>query len=234
MTLNWQSLISRTRTPFAVLMVCALAVLLTAPVFDSTATGAANPAPIAAGDDWELEFTPGPLRIYLDAKDGEAYWYFTYTVANRTTRDRMWAPRMELFTDDGKIMSSGRDVPTRVKLDIKKFLGDPLLEDQNRIIGELLVGRENARNGLAVWPAKNLDTTEITLFVGGLSSDFEMVKNPKTKKDVRLQKTLRREYMVPGNPLQRGSDPLILIPRKNRRGPGCSTEFPKGGCWIFR
>jgi hypothetical protein len=148
-------------------------------MFNTPAIGAAHPTPIAAADDWELEFTPGPLRIYLDSKDGKAFWYFTYTVANRTTRDRMWAPRMELFTDDGKIMSSGRDVPTRVKLDIKKFLGDPLLEDQNRIIGELLVGRENARNGLAVWPVKDLDTTDITLFVGGLSSDFEMVKNPK-------------------------------------------------------
>ena len=117
---------------------------------------------------------------------------------------------------------------------IRKLLGDPLLEDQNRIIGELLVGRENARSGLAVWPANDLNVTEITLFIAGLSSDAKIVDHPITKEPVRLQRTLRREYLVPGNPLDRGSQPLRLEPRKNRRGPECDDEYPKGGCWIYR
>jgi len=200
----------------------------------SVATTSPTNASVVQGDDWELDFQPGPLRLYIDPNDGNTYWYFTYTVANRTDRDRMWAPRIEIFTDGGKILRSGRNVPSRVSAQLRKLLGDPLLEDQNRIIGELLVGRENARSGLAVWPAQDLDVTELTLFVAGLSSDAMVIKHPITGQDVRLQKTLRREYLVPGNPLERGSTPLRLEPRKNRRGPECEDEYPKGGCWIYR
>ena len=191
-------------------------------------------ASVVQGDDWELEFEPGPLRLYIDPVDRKTYWYFIYTVANRTDRDRMWAPRLEIFTDEGKIHRSGRNVPSRVSSQLRKLQGDPLLEDQNRIIGELLVGRENARSGLAVWPAQDLDVTELTLFVAGLSSDALIIQHPITGQDVRLQKTLRREYLVPGNPLERGSKPLMLEPRKNRRGPECEHEYSKGGCWIYR
>ncbi|MCH2162590.1 MAG: hypothetical protein MK085_12050 [Phycisphaerales bacterium] len=199
-----------------------------------SSTVSASAAPSVAADEWELEFTPGPLRLYVDPVDDRAYWYFTYTVANRTERDRMWAPRAELFTDGGDILRSGREVPSRVNKQLKTLLNDPLLEDQNRIIGEILVGRENAKSGVVVWPASDLEVTEVTLFMTGLSSDSKVVDHPETGKPVRLRKTLRREYLVPGNPMARGSDPLPLQAKKNRRGPDCELEFPSGGCWIYR
>jgi hypothetical protein len=192
------------------------------------------PSACTAGDDWELEFKPGPLRLYVDPVSGNSYWYFTYTVANYTDRDRMFAPKLELFTDEGEIIRSGRNVPSRINKQLRDYLANPLLEDQNRIIGELLVGRENARTGLAVWPINDLNVTQLTLFVAGLSSDAMVIVHPLTKKPVRLQRTLRREYLVPGNPSDRGSAPLPLEPRKNRRGPECENEFPQGGCWIYR
>ena len=228
MALYWRK--KRARVAGAVALAC-LALAVTA-VLESTNHAVASP--VASGDDWELDFQPGPFRLYVDPNDGQTYWYFTYTVANRTDRDRMWAPRLEVFTDGGKILRSGRNVPSRVSRQMRKLLGDPLLEDQNRIIGELLVGRENARSGLAVWPANDLNVTEISLFVAGLSSDYKIVDHPITKEQVRLQRTLRREYLVPGDPLERGSTPLRLEPRKNRRGPECEDEYPKGGCWIYR
>lgn len=205
------------------------------------------PSVSIAGDDWELEFKPGPLRLYVDPLSGNSYWYFTYTVANYTDRDRMFAPKLELFTDGGEIIRSGRNVPSRINKQLRDYLANPLLEDQNRIIGELLVGRENAREGLAVWPVNDLsvtqlthlrefkkELTQLTLFVAGLSSDAMVIVHPLTKEPVRLQRTLRREYIVPGNPSDRGSEPLPLEPRKNRRGPECENEFPQGGCWIYR
>ena len=225
MCVDWRTLRART---LGAAILAGMALML------SVATTSPTNASVVQGDDWELDFQPGPLRLYIDPNDGNTYWYFTYTVANRTDRDRMWAPRIEIFTDGGKILRSGRNVPSRVSAQLRKLLGDPLLEDQNRIIGELLVGRENARSGLAVWPAQDLDVTELTLFVAGLSSDAMVIKHPITGQDVRLQKTLRREYLVPGNPLERGSTPLRLEPRKNRRGPECEDEYPKGGCWIYR
>lgn len=201
--------------------------------------GIANAEPLAtasawAGDDWELDFEPGPFRLYVDPANGESYWYFIYTVANRTDRDRMFAPKLELFSDNGSIHRAGHKVPSRVNKQIRQLLADPLLEDQNRIIGELLVGRENARSGLAVWPVTDISVTELTLFIAGLSSDALVIVHPLTKEPIRLQRTLRREYLVPGNPAERGSEPIRLEPRKNRRGPECEDEFLKGGCWIYR
>ena len=46
-----------------------------------------SPAAVAAGPDWEIDFTPGPLRLYVDPIDGRYYWYFTYTVTNLGERD---------------------------------------------------------------------------------------------------------------------------------------------------
>ena len=204
----------------------------------SLAPGAAPAVAAASGPDWEIDFAPGPLRLYVDPTNGRYYWYFTYTVTNLGERDLVFAPRIELFLDSGEIMRSGRGVPSRVVDQLRKLLGDSLLEDQNRIIGDLRVGRENARTGIAVWPAEDQDVTELTLFFGGLSSEQQLVEHPVTGKKVRLYKTLRREYVVPGDPAERGSTALALEPRSNRRGPECEFEFQVGGkpagCWIFR
>ena len=197
------------------------------------------PAAIGApGPDWQIELKPGDLRLYVDPTDGRRYWYFTYTVTNLTNNDLIFAPRIELFLDSGEVLRSGRGVPTRAVEQVRRLLGDPLLEDQNRIIGDLRVGRENARTGIAMWPAEDQDVTEVTLFFQGLSSDRKVVKHHGSGKDVSLYRTLRREYLVPGDPEARGSAPLALNPRANRRGPECENEFQIGGksagCWIYR
>ena len=196
-------------------------------------------APTASSSrDWEIDFVPGDLRLYVDPTDARPYWYFTYTVTNLTDRDLVFAPRIELFLDSGEILRSGREVPTRVVDQLKLLLRNTLLEDQNRIIGDLRVGRENARTGIAVWPADDLDVTELTLFFQGLSSDRQDVINPETGEKVALYRTLRREYLVPGEPKARGSTALPLHERGNRRGPDCELEFQIGGkpagCWIYR
>lgn len=205
-------------------------------------SSSANAAPVAAtsasSQDWELGFAPGDLRLYVDPVDGRRYWYFTYTVTNLTERDLVFAPRIELFMDSGKILRSGRGVPSRTVGQLRKLLGNPLLEDQNRIIGDLRVGKENARTGIAVWPADDLDVTELTLFFQGLSSDRKVVQHPGSGDPISLYRTLRREYTVPGDPEKRGSQALPLDSRKNRRGPACEQEFQVGGksagCWIYR
>ncbi len=205
----------------------------------SSAPAIAAPIATVAGDrDWEIDFVPGDMRLYVDPTEGRYYWYFTYTVTNRTERDLVFAPRIELFLDSGEILRSGRGVPTRVVDQLKRLLGNPLLEDQNRIIGDLRVGRENARTGIAIWPAEDQEVTELTLFFQGLSSDRQDVIHPETGEKVALYRTLRREYLVPGDPEARGSRPLELAEKGNRRGPECEREFQIGGrpagCWIYR
>ena len=116
----------------------------------------AYPRPGSVATRWELEFKPGNLRLYMDPGEGEseAYWYFTYKVTHRTGRDQVWAPTFVLFTDAGEILASGRGVPSRVAADIRELLANEFLEHQNEIIGDIYHGRDHAKEGLVVWPAR--------------------------------------------------------------------------------
>ena len=168
-----------------------------------------KPAPVPFR--WELEFEPGPLRLYQEANGGGAYWYFTYTVTNRTGADQLWAPKFVLFTDAGEIIESGRNVPTKITEDVLAMLGNDLLEDQNEAIGDIMQGRENAKEGLVIWPANRLDVNEISMFVAGISGETARVKNPVDGSEIILRKTLQRDYLIPGNATDRRSKPIELV-----------------------
>ncbi len=174
----------------------------------------AYPKPAPTPPRWELEFEPGDLRLYVDPVDDQAYWYFAYVVTNRTGRDRIWAPSFILFTDAGEILASGRGVASRVASDLQELLGNELLENQNEIIGEIFHGREHAKEGLVIWPARNLDVNEISMFVAGISGETVPVNDPITCKVVVLRKTLHRDYLVPGDVLPRGSAPIELADQR--------------------
>ena len=168
-----------------------------------------KPAPVPFR--WELEFEPGPLRLYTDPGGSGGYWYFTYMVTNRTGSDQLWAPKFTLFTDEGEIIESGRNVPDRVTQDLLKLLGNALMEDQNAAIGDILQGKENAKEGLVVWPARHLDVNELSLFIAGLSGETARVKNPVKGDEIILRKTLQRNYLIPGSAVDRGSQPIDLV-----------------------
>ncbi len=174
----------------------------------------AYPRPSAVPTRWELEFEPRELRLYMDEAEGLGYWYFTYQVTNRTGRQQIWAPTFTLYTDAGEILTSGRDVPSRVADDILELLGNKLLENQNEIIGEILHGREHAREGLVIWPARELDVNEMSLFIAGLSGETAEVYNPSTGRPVLLRKTLERNYLIPGDVVPRGSRPCELVSQR--------------------
>ena len=171
----------------------------------------AYPEPAAVPFRWELDFTPGDLRLYVDDQEGAAYWYFTYVVVNRTGEDQIWAPSFVLFTDHGEILGSGRNVPTRVEEDIRSLLGNELMETQNEAIGDLFQGREHAKDGLAVWPARATSVNEVSMFVAGLSGETARVVNPVTDEEVILRKTLQRDYIIRGDALARGSRPVEYL-----------------------
>jgi hypothetical protein len=172
----------------------------------------AYPRPNSVATRWELEFKPGDLRLYMDPGEGEveAYWYFTYMVTNRTGRDQVWAPTFVLFTDEGEILPSGRGVPSRVAADIQELLANKFLEHQNEIIGEIYHGRDHAKEGLVVWPARTLDINEMSLFIGGVSGESVEIENPVTGRKVVLRKTLQRDYLIPGDAAARGSKPVEM------------------------
>ena len=136
--------------------------------FALSAVAWAYPKPSAYPVRWELQFTTGPLRLHL-AESGQAYWFMTYEVANRTGREQVWAPTFTLYTDAGEILVSGRRVPSRVTEQLMGLLGDPLLENQHAVIGEIYHGAEHAKSGLVVWPAGSVEVNQLAMFVAGNS-----------------------------------------------------------------
>ena len=180
-------------------------------VFTTACAIGAHPKPAPVPYRWELDFEAGDLRMYVDPSSRDAYWYFTYTVTNRTGKDQLWAPNMVVFTDTGDILQAGRDVPTQITEDLLKLLGNALMQDQNDIIGDILQGKENAKDGLVIWPARNTKVNELSLFIAGISGETARVKNPESGTEVILRKTLQRDYLIPGNAEARGNDPIDLV-----------------------
>lgn len=180
--------------------------------------GEAAPKPSAVPQRWALDFEPGELRLFTDEREGRVYWYFTYKVTNKTDQDQIYAPEFTLLTDNGDILVSGRNVQPRVEQDLLDLLANDLMESQNQVIGEIRQGPGQAREGLVVWPVTDLDVTDITMFIAGLSGDTAAVRLPGTDKEVILRKTLQRDYLVPGNAYARRREPAELV----------------GESWIFR
>ncbi len=192
------------RSAAATIITAALAIIIACQAIAET-----YPKPSPVPYRWELDFDMGDLRLYIDESTGDAYWYLTYMVTNDTGKDRIWAPEFTLFSDFGGIAVSGDEVPRRVMLDIQELLGNDLLELD--LIGDLYQSEENAKEGLVVWRATSLEVTEMSVFVAGISGETARVRNPISGDIVLMRKTLQRDYLVPGDPMARGSDPAQVV-----------------------
>ncbi|MCL4198180.1 MAG: hypothetical protein KJZ69_11895 [Phycisphaerales bacterium] len=182
------------------LLAAALLAALAFSLPHSPAGAAAPPEPSARPPRWEFQFeVTHDLRLIQI--DTEMYWFMTYLVTNRTGEDQIFVPNAILATDAGDIIKDG-EVPYEVTERLVKMMKNPFLESKNQVIGQLKHGRENARESLFIWKAGTLeDVRDVRVFVGGLSSDTQVVKDPVSGKDVVVRKHLAREYDCPGNPL---------------------------------
>jgi len=178
---------------------------LIALVFGGVAAFGLAPEPDVVPRRWQLTVEPGPLRITSIDTPGigpRAYYYFTYKVTNTSTGDLLFAPVFELSSNEGDISRGGRDVPADAARQIWASLEDPDLLDQIGIVGTLLTGEENAKEGLVIWPAANLHPDTISVYAAGFSGETKVVPiiDPKTKKasNRTLRKTLMLRYGSPG------------------------------------
>jgi hypothetical protein len=186
------------------LAVAGLALVGTAALTVTTPVQAApEPAPIPKR--WQLDIKPSPLRMAIvDTVGGapRAYFYMTYKVTNNTPTDILFAPAFELATDEGDLLRSGRDVPFAVTSAIMERLANPLLEDQISIVGNLLRGQENAKEGLVVWPMPTNHCEEIIVYAAGFSGETVTVEVPGRNEGEMerklLRKTLMLRYRAPG------------------------------------
>lgn len=202
-----------TRNPLSNAPRWLLALLLAAFLPVSAASAVPEPSPVPRA--WEFEIRTSPLRIAEIDVPGEgrqSYYFMTYTVTNNTGEDRLFAPIFELAEDPaGTLRRSGQGVPLAATQRLMERLGNPLLEDQVSIIGTLRQGEENARDGLAMWPAEATNVKSVAIYVFGLSGESRQhtVRNPDTgeHEDITLRKTLMLRHRVPGE-----------LPRHTARG----------------
>jgi hypothetical protein len=178
------------------------------------------PEPDPVPRRWELSIEPGPMRVTsIETPSGtRSYFYFTYKVTNGYATDLTLAPSFDLSIGEGRIYRSGRDVPADVTRQILESLQNPLLQDQISIVGTILRGEENAREGLVIWPAPSLRTAEIVVYAAGFSGETrgERIRDPQTgeTKPVLLRKTLMLRYQTPGEIQNWAARPFELVERR--------------------
>ena len=175
------------------------------------------PKPSPYPKTWELDFEHGtPKRIVVqDAKSNapRAYWYMTYAVVNNTHREQPFLPAFELVTEDGRIVRNDINIPRVVFEEIKKREGARYMEPAALIAGELRIGPDQAKDGVAIWPEPSAEMGQFSIYVSGLSGEIATVKGPTTK-PVILHKTLQLNYFVRGDEVYPGEDEVNENPEQ--------------------
>jgi hypothetical protein len=96
------------------------------------------------------------------------------------------------------VQEAFKDVPREVFKKIKDLYNNALLESPNNIVGKLLQGEDNAKDGVLIFGDIDADARNFKIFMSGLSGETAEVKNPVTGKTTVVQKTLVLEYNLPG------------------------------------
>lgn len=179
------------------------------------------PEPDPLPKRWQLDIEVGPLRVaeVATSESGpQLFYYLTYRVTNNSGQDLTFAPIFELGTDEGELFRAGKDVPRAVREEMLRRLDNPLLEDQIAILGPILQGRENAKDGLVIWPVGDTDVDEIAIYAAGFSGETTTLTFPDPQsgdeKEIVLRKTYMVRYTLPGSLELRGSRPIL--PREER------------------
>ncbi len=183
--------------------VLALVVMAGLPVSGLMSRAMAAPEPEVIPNRWEVRSTFSPVRLVtIDTPSGPvAYYYMTYTAQNNSGQDVLFAPTFDMVTDDGHIIRSGKGVNAEATKAVMAKANNAELQDQIAIIGPLLQGEENAKEGIAIWAAENLRPGEFTVYAAGFSGESVTVKPPAPKEAeaVVLRKTRSLTYKAIGD-----------------------------------
>lgn len=181
----------------------------------------AAPEPDPVPKRWELNITPGPLRITtvdLPGVGPRAYFYFTYKAVNNTGEDLLFAPAFELSTEQGDLVRPGREVPAAVTEEILRRLDNPFLKDQISVIGQIQQGEENAKEGLVIWAAPTIKPGGISIYCKGFSGETKTLDIPNKATGNVVRITLSKQYMLrfatPGELDPSESAPLPVAERR--------------------
>lgn len=177
------------------------------------------PKPSPYPTSWEFKFTHGPLRrvvVNVPGTGPKPFWYMTYNVMNNTNQERIFLPTFNMMTKDGKLHRSDRNIPGVVFDVIKQREKIRFLEPYPAIAGELRLGDDQARDGVAIWPEPMPEMGTFSIFAENLSGEAIVYKDAKGQevknaegKPVILRKTLRIDYLIRGDEVYPGEDRVV-------------------------
>jgi len=178
-----------------------------------------KPAVVQKPGDWTANVLyTNPQQIVLKTADGKSlrYWYIIITVTNRTSREVNFYPRCEVLTDTFQLITAGNGTPDEVFNAIKQRHSStyPFIELLETASTQLLVGNDNAKDILIVWPDFDMQAKGIKIFINGLSSEIAVIDHPVQKQEsgqpekIFLRKTLKLDYDLGGDPLFRNETTL--------------------------
>ena len=163
-----------------------------------------SPYPVA----WELKFTHGtPTRVVVRVPGSDvpkAFWYMTYSLTNPITneltkdKERDFYPVFEMLTDDGNVTRSDDNILPAVFDAIKAREGDRFLENANHMYGQIKLGADESRDGVAIWPEPAVHMGTFTIFVSGIYGETAQVKGADGKA-VTLFKTVELDFHINGD-----------------------------------
>lgn len=190
--------------------------MVTLGVLAAIAALAWAPEPDPVPRRWQLDFKLGQLRMTtldIAGQGSRSFFYLTYRVTNTSGQDLLLAPAFELSTSNGALIRSGRDVPADATRQVLDLLGNPFIEDQIGILGVIMQGEENTREGVVIWPVSDFQPGEVAIYATGFSGETKPYENrePTTGKPQRtiLRKTFMARYDMPGELSGRGNEPFV-------------------------
>ena len=205
--------------------IASLAMVLTASVV------LAFPKPSVYPVSWQYKFDYNkPKRIAVRTPGDAAaqgYWYMTFTLTNKDIDDPSvrFLPIFELLTREGKIIRSDKEVPPNVYEEISRREGHKL-EPLDKIRGKILMGEDQARDGVCVWPEPAPRMGTFSIFFSGLSGetiyldkegklvdtkDWTKISEDEKKAFISLRKTLEVTYTIPGDEMYPGEDAVNFV-----------------------
>jgi hypothetical protein len=200
-----------------ILVGCALLGLAVSAASAADDQAAAYPKPSPVPISWELTFKHSdPKRIVVNIPGDPVprpFWYITYSVTNepdptgvQPSSERIFYPVFTMCSEDGTLIPGNDGIHPAVFDAIKAIENNKFLEDPTLIGGRILLGQDQTRESVAIWPETSQRMGSFTIFATGMwgetavarDSDGNPLKDAKGA-DVELHKTLMMRYHVDGD-----------------------------------
>jgi len=154
---------------------------------------------------WVLDYAYKPVRITnvdIPGKGRRLVHYMYYRIVNHTGEPRVLVPQFTLVTDTNKRYED-TVLPQAVKIiQAREDPTVPVLGAVN-IMGTVppstRQGVDDAVYGVAVWEGVDPHADRFSIYVRGLSDGYQLVQPPGTEKPVVRYKTLRIDFLRPGD-----------------------------------